>query len=138
MASKCTARPPSPLSGQREAGPVRRSADDARSSNQYCQDCNLVDFWLIDDLSWLCTDFFGFTSARRRSSIRLEKLARDEESRQGGSQAMYLDEEGWFGVQGLLVDADTLANVENLVPGEGVVRIKPEIVIEAVRRYQAR
>ena len=70
--------------------------------------------------------------------MRLEKLARDEESRQGGSQAMYLDEEGWFGVQGLLFDADTLANVENLVPGEGVVRIKPEIVIEAVRRYQAR
>ena len=70
--------------------------------------------------------------------MRLEKLARDEESRQGGSQAMYLDEEGWFDVQGLLVDADTLANVENLVPGEGVVRIKPNIVIEAVRRYQAR
>jgi hypothetical protein len=70
--------------------------------------------------------------------MRLEKLARDEESRQSGSQAMYLDEEGWFDVQGLLVDADTLAQVENLVPGEGVVRIKPNIVIEAVRRYQAR
>lgn len=59
-------------------------------------------------------------------------------TRLGGSQAMYLDEEGWFDVQGLLVDADTLANVENLVPGEGVVRIKPDIVIEAVCRYQAR
>lgn len=51
---------------------------------------------------------------------------------------MYLDEEGWFTVQGVLVDADTLGNVENFVDGEGVVRIKPEIVIEAVRQYTMR
>jgi len=70
--------------------------------------------------------------------MRLEMLAKDRDSIQGGSQAMYLDQGGWFTIQGLLVDADTLGNVENLVPGEGVVRIKPEIVIEAVRRYQAR
>lgn len=31
-----------------------------------------------------------------------------------------------------------MIDVENLIPGEGVVRIKPEIVIEAVRLYQSR
>lgn len=70
--------------------------------------------------------------------MKLTKLCKDVASNPTGSQAMYLDEEAWFTVQGLLVDADTLSNVENLVPGEGVVRIKPEIVIEAVRLYQSR
>jgi hypothetical protein len=69
--------------------------------------------------------------------MRLEKLAKDEQSKISGCQTMYLAENGMFGVQGLEVDADTLANVENLLPGEGVVFIKPEIVTEAVRRYQA-
>jgi len=49
-----------------------------------------------------------------------------------------LTEDGRFGVQGDVVDDDTHANLENLLPGEGGVFIKPEILIEAVRRYQER
>ncbi|MGH4013411.1 MAG: hypothetical protein ACRDSL_05650 [Pseudonocardiaceae bacterium] len=41
-------------------------------------------------------------------------------------------------MQGQLVDADTHANLEHPLPGEGAVLIKPEIVIEAVRRYLER
>ncbi|MGQ0779109.1 MAG: hypothetical protein ACT4NY_32640 [Pseudonocardiales bacterium] len=70
--------------------------------------------------------------------MNLIKLAKDQDSKKDGSQAMYLDEEGWFTVQGVLADADTLGKVENFVEGEGVVRIKPEIVIEAVRQYTMR
>lgn len=67
--------------------------------------------------------------------MRLTLLAKDESSGRDGCQAVYLAEDGRFGVQGDLVD-DTHANLENLLPGEGGVFIKPEILIEAVRRYQ--
>ncbi len=69
--------------------------------------------------------------------MRLEKLAKDEDSKVDGCQTMYLAENGMFGIQGIEVDADTLGSVENLLPGEGVVFIKPEIVLDAVRQYQA-
>lgn len=70
--------------------------------------------------------------------MRLEKLAKDLDSNPTGCQTVYLAEDGRFGVQGELVDADTHANLENLLPGEGAVFIKPEILIEAVRRYLER
>lgn len=66
----------------------------------------------------------------------LRKIFKDEQSNPDGCMTMYLDEGGWFTVQGDLLDGDTYANLENVLPGEGAVRIKPEIVIEAVRRYQ--
>ena len=69
--------------------------------------------------------------------MHLQRLAKDEDSYAvGGSQAMYLAENGMFGVQGVEADSDTVGNVENLIVGEGFVLIKPEIVIEAVRHYQ--
>lgn len=69
--------------------------------------------------------------------MHLQRLAKDQDSYAvGGSQTMYLAENGMFGVQGIEADPETLGNVENLIAGEGFVLIKPEIVIEAVRRYQ--
>jgi hypothetical protein len=70
--------------------------------------------------------------------MQIEKLAKDSDSNPGGCQTVYLTEDGRFGVQGDLVDSDTHANLENMLPGEGAVFIKAEIVIEAVRRYQER
>jgi hypothetical protein len=71
--------------------------------------------------------------------MHLHRLAKDQDSYAvGGSQTMYLAENGMFGVQGIKADSDTLGNVENLITGEGFVLIKPEIVIEAVRHYQDR
>jgi hypothetical protein len=49
---------------------------------------------------------------------------------------VYLAENGMMAVQGLTMDADTFANMENVLPGEGGVLIKPEIIIEAARLYQ--
>jgi hypothetical protein len=68
--------------------------------------------------------------------MQLTKLAKDGDSKIDGCQSMYLAANGMFTVQGVTVDADTMGNVEHLLPGEGVVFIKPEIVIDAVRRYQ--
>ncbi|MGH3851952.1 MAG: hypothetical protein ACRDR6_00315 [Pseudonocardiaceae bacterium] len=70
--------------------------------------------------------------------MRLEKLAKDVASNPDGCQTVYLAEDGRLGIQGDLVDADTQANLENLLPGEGAVFIKPEIVLEAVHRYLER
>ncbi len=70
--------------------------------------------------------------------MKLTLLAKDGSSGRDGCQAVYLAEGGRFGVQGDVVDDDTHANLENLLPGEGGVFIKPEILIEAVRRYQER
>ncbi len=70
--------------------------------------------------------------------MRLEKLAKDEDSGVTGCPAVYLDEGGWFTIQAAAVDANTFGNLENVLAGEAAVRIKPEVIIEAVRRYQAR
>lgn len=70
--------------------------------------------------------------------MRLKKLAKDPGSNPDGCPTVYLAEDGRLSVQGDLVDADTHAELENLLPGEAAVFIKPEIVIEAVRRYQER
>jgi hypothetical protein len=67
--------------------------------------------------------------------VELRKLAKDSESGKTGCQIMYLAADGMLVVQGDEVDARTRANLENLLPGEAAVRIKPEIVIEALRRY---
>lgn len=71
--------------------------------------------------------------------MQLQRLAVDPDSfAVGGCHTMYLDEGGWFTVQGDQLDADTHTNLENVLPGESAVRIKPEVVIEAVRRYEGR
>lgn len=71
-------------------------------------------------------------------TVKLKLLAKDGESRVNECHAVYLDEAGWCTVQGDLVDAETSANLENLLPGEGAVRLKPQVLIDAVRSYVAR
>lgn len=70
--------------------------------------------------------------------MRLEKLAKDPDSHVGGCQAVYRGEVGPWVVQGEQVDADTYANLDDVLPGEAAVFIKPEILIEAVHRYRER
>ncbi|MGH3811565.1 MAG: hypothetical protein ACRDUV_03780 [Pseudonocardiaceae bacterium] len=78
--------------------------------------------------------------ARTQGGImRLQRLAKDADSYAvGGCHAMYLAENGLFTAQSDLVDADTHANLESVLPGEGAIFIKPEVVIDAVARYLGR
>lgn len=69
--------------------------------------------------------------------MRLQKLCKDPDSNPSGCQSVYLVENGMLAVQGLAMDADTVANMENVLPGEAGVLIKPEIILEAARLYQA-
>jgi len=72
------------------------------------------------------------------NTVKLERLAKDAESNITGCQAVYLGEAGPCVVQGDKVDQDTFANLENVLPGEGAVFIKPEVLIEAARCLQER
>lgn len=71
--------------------------------------------------------------------MRLQRLAKDADSyAAGGCHTIYLAENGMFAAQGDRMDADTHANLESVLPGEDAVFIKPDVVIEAVRRYLGR
>jgi hypothetical protein len=70
--------------------------------------------------------------------MRLERLAKDDSSGNFGCPTVYLAEDGGLVVQADLVDDDTASQLENVLPGEGAVHIKREVVEEALRRLAAR
>lgn len=70
--------------------------------------------------------------------MKLERLPKDEDSGHGGCHTIYLDEGGWFTVQGDVLDGGTYANLENVLAGEGAVRIKPRVLLDAADSYRAR
>jgi hypothetical protein len=69
--------------------------------------------------------------------MRLRKLAKDRDSDIGGCETVYdlLDApcDPECVVQGPIISN---SHLENVLPGEGAVRIKREVLIEAVRRLQ--
>ncbi|MGH3524680.1 MAG: hypothetical protein ACRDU4_18100 [Mycobacterium sp.] len=69
--------------------------------------------------------------------MRLRKLAKDEDSDIGGCQTVYdvvdAPAEPECIVQGLIISN---SHLEDVLPGEGAVRLKREVLIAAVRRLQ--
>lgn len=70
--------------------------------------------------------------------MRLERLAKDNDSGNFGCPTVYLGEDGDLVVQGGLVDADTYGRLENVLPGEGAVRIKRSVVEAALAALSGR
>lgn len=70
--------------------------------------------------------------------MRLERLAKDKVSFPNGCHTAYLDAGGWFTIQGDEVDEDTRSKLENALPGENAVRVKPQVLLDAVDNYRAR
>jgi hypothetical protein len=66
--------------------------------------------------------------------MKLTLLAKDNSSGREGCPSVYFAEDGALVVQGDLLDSATEANLLNVLPGEGAVRIQPEIVREALAR----
>ncbi|WP_207957341.1 hypothetical protein [Streptomyces sp. YIM 98790] len=64
-------------------------------------------------------------------------IYKDNASGGEGCPSVYLAENGEFVVQGRLVDDDTAAELQNLLPGETAVRISTEVILGAVERYTA-
>lgn len=68
--------------------------------------------------------------------MRLQIIAKDAQSGEKNCPSVHDDLDGTeFVLVGPTVDS---SQVENVLPGERAVRIKREIVIEAVQRYLAR
>ena len=68
--------------------------------------------------------------------MRMEMLAKDAQSGEKNCPSVHDDLDGSeFFFVGPTVDS---SHVENVLPGEGIVRLKREVVIEAVQRYLAR
>ncbi len=68
--------------------------------------------------------------------MRLEMLAKDTQSGEKNCPSVHDDLDGdEFVFVGPTVDS---SHADNVLPGEGIVRGKREVVIEAVRRYLAR
>ncbi|PSK95726.1 hypothetical protein CLV63_114159 [Murinocardiopsis flavida] len=69
--------------------------------------------------------------------MKLTMLYKDQGSGGGGCPSVYLADSGEFVVQGIQLDAESLAALENPLPGETAVRIAPEVILGAVERYQS-
>lgn len=69
--------------------------------------------------------------------MMLRKLAKDGNSGRDGCPTIYLAENGEAVVQGQLVDADTMANLEHLLPGETAVLIAAEVIEAAAAKLLA-
>lgn len=69
--------------------------------------------------------------------MKLTRLYKDPGSGGNGCPTVYLGEDGDLVVQGWSLDGDTAAELENVLPGEGAVRIAPEVVLAAIERYRA-
>lgn len=68
--------------------------------------------------------------------LRLELLAKDTDSGDKGCPGIHLDlDTGDLVITGNVVDG---GQVENVLPGEGVVRLNPDIALAALARYQSR
>lgn len=69
----------------------------------------------------------------------LRKLAKDANSRDEHCPAVYADEDNPLAMlaQGKLLEADTIANLENHAADETAVRIPAETMVRAVEQYLA-
>ncbi|MFY1615068.1 hypothetical protein [Micromonospora sp. WMMD736] len=68
--------------------------------------------------------------------MKLTKLYKDPGSGGNGCPTVYLGESGELVVQGSLIDEDTVSELENVLPGEGAVRIPAEVLLGAIERYR--
>jgi hypothetical protein len=68
--------------------------------------------------------------------MKLTMLYKDQNSGGNGCPSIYLSDSGEFVVQGLELDDATSAELQNVLPGEGAVRIPAEVIIGAVDRYR--
>src|SRR3954453_4562103 len=71
--------------------------------------------------------------------MKLRKLAKDPNSNQGACPAVYIaeDDPTVMVVQGKLLDADTTAELDDVLDDETAVRIPTETLMLAVEKYLA-
>ncbi|GAA3041347.1 hypothetical protein [Actinokineospora globicatena] len=70
--------------------------------------------------------------------MKLTMLLKDQNSGGNGCPSVYLADSGEFVVQGIELDDDTHAELENVLPGENAIRISADVLVGAVDRYRER
>jgi hypothetical protein len=70
--------------------------------------------------------------------MKTQMLAKDASSGKNGCPAVHLAETGQAVVQGPKADADTMANLPNLLPGETAVLIDADVIERAAAQLLAR
>jgi hypothetical protein len=68
--------------------------------------------------------------------MKLTMLYKDENSGGNGCPSVYLTDSGDLVVQGPTLDGVAFTQLENVLPGEGAVRISPEVIMGAIERYR--
>ncbi len=70
--------------------------------------------------------------------MKLEMLAKDISSGDQGCQSCYLGDDVKVYVQAEEAEPAAYEAAENLLPGERIVRINPQVILDAADRLQAR
>ena len=72
------------------------------------------------------------------NSMKTVQLAKDRDSGNGGCPSVRMREDGMAVVLAPEVDADTLAGIPNVLPGERAVYIKPDVILRAADEIRKR
>jgi hypothetical protein len=70
--------------------------------------------------------------------VRLEMLAKDEDSGRSGCPSVYIDGNGWVVIQGPEVERATKPSQATLPPGEARIRISPKVLVAGCEALKKR
>ncbi|MGH3824284.1 MAG: hypothetical protein ACRDRA_15860 [Pseudonocardiaceae bacterium] len=70
--------------------------------------------------------------------MKLEMLAKDQDSGEQGCQSCYLGEDVKVHVQAEEASSEVYAAAENLLPLEKIVSVKPQVILDAADALRAR
>ncbi len=73
----------------------------------------------------------GSDGKGRTDDVKLTMLCKDENSLKNGCPSVYVTDSGEVVVQGLTLDDAESVQLENVLPGEGAVRISADLLIRA-------
>jgi hypothetical protein len=68
--------------------------------------------------------------------MKLTMLYKDQNSGGNGCPSVYATDAGDLVVQGAVLDGATFEQLANVLPGEGAVRISPDVLIGALERLR--
>ena len=71
-------------------------------------------------------------------SMKTVQLAKDDASGNGGCPSVHWREDGMAVVQAQEVDAETFADLPNVLPGERAVYIRPDVILRAADEIRKR
>jgi hypothetical protein len=81
---------------------------------------------------------FGADTRLTGGHVRLEMLAKDEDSGRSGCPSVYIDENGWAVIQGPEIEPTTRPGLATPLSGETRIRISPKVLVAAAEALNKR